>query len=247
MLRRLAGLLIGLLIFSSSAPVNALAAATAPAPWGYSTADGPTVWGKLNPDYQLCARGTAQSPISLEKSNSSPVTPLHFHYGSLSASDIDTSRGLLISAAPDHSLDLDQDRFRLIQFHFHSPSEHEINHHHADAELHFVHRNGQKQLLVVAVLLEEGNPNPALASLLKSPSPTSASRLDLNQLLPSTTDHYQYVGSLTTPPCTEGVQWIVMRSPLSLSAEQLVQLHKYVHDNNRPLQSLNHRAVLAGS
>jgi carbonic anhydrase len=243
MLRWLAGLLIGLLIFSSSAPVSALAAA----PWGYSKADGPTVWGKLNPDYQLCTRGTAQSPISLEQSNSSPVTPLHFHYGALSASKVDTSRGLLISAAPDQVLDLDQDHFRLIQFHFHSPSEHEINHHRADAELHFVHRNDQNQLLVVAVLLEEGNPNPALASLLRSPSPTSASRLDLNQLLPSTTEHYQYVGSLTTPPCTEGVQWIVMRSPLSLSAEQLVQLHKYVHDNNRPLQSLNHRAVLVGS
>jgi carbonic anhydrase len=243
MLRWLAGLLVGLLIFSSSAPVNALAAA----PWGYSTSDGPTVWGKLNPNYRLCTKGTAQSPISLEERNLSPAAPLHFRYGTLSANAVDTSRGLLISAAPDHVLDLNQDRFQLIQFHFHSPSEHEINHRRADAELHFVHRNDQNQLLVVAVLLEEGDPNPALASLLRSPSTASAPLLDLNQLLPSTTEHYQYVGSLTTPPCTEGVQWIVMRSPLSLSAEQLIQLHKYVHDNNRPLQSLNHRAVLAGS
>jgi carbonic anhydrase len=243
MLRWLAGLLIGLLIFSSSAPVNALAAA----PWGYSNSNGPTVWGELNPDYRLCTKGTAQSPISLEESDLAPVAPLHFRYGTLSANSVDTSRGLLISTSPNHALTLNQDRFQLIQFHFHSPSEHEINHRRADAELHFVHRNDQNQLLVVAVLLEKGDPNPALASLLRSPSTASAPLLDLNQLLPSTTEHYQYVGSLTTPPCTEGVQWIVMRSPLSLSAEQLIQLHKYVHDNNRPLQSLNHRAVLAGS
>ncbi len=242
MLRWVVELLMVLLIFSSSAPTNALAADF----WGYSTANGPPVWGNLNPDYRLCTTGMAQSPISLEESNLLPAAPIHFRYGTLSANSVETSRGLLISAAPDHVLELNQDRFQLIQFHFHSPSEHEINHRRADAELHFVHRNDKNQLLVVAVLLEEGQPNLALASLLRSATTASATLLDLNQLLPSTTEHYQYVGSLTTPPCTEGVQWIVMRSPLSLSAEQIVQLHKYVHDNNRPLQSLNHRAVLAG-
>jgi carbonic anhydrase len=243
MLRWLTGLLIGLLILSASAPVNALAAA----PWGYSASNGPTVWGELNPDYRLCKKGIAQSPIDLEESNLRTAAPLHFHYDTLSVNSIDTSRGLLISTPPDYSLDLNQDRFQLIQFHFHSPSEHEINHHPAAAELHFVHRNDHNQLAVVAVLLEEGNPNPAVASLLRSPTTPSAPRLDLKQLLPSTTEHYEYVGSLTTPPCTEGVQWIVMRSPLSLSAEQLVQLHTYVHDNNRPLQPLNHRAIQVGA
>jgi carbonic anhydrase len=243
MLRWLAGLLIGMLILGSSAPVDALAAA----PWGYSASNGPNVWGRLNSEYRLCTAGTAQSPVDLEESNLSPAAPLHFRYGTLSADSIDTSRGLLISASPNHAIDLNQDRFQLIQFHFHSPSEHEIGHHRADAELHFVHRNDQNQLLVVAVLLEEGKANPALASLLRSPSTDAAPRLDLTQLLPSTMEHYQYAGSLTTPPCTEGVQWIVMRSPLSLSAEQLDRLRTYVHDNNRPLQRLNHRAILAGS
>jgi carbonic anhydrase len=239
MSRWLVGLLMGLLILISSAPVHALA-------WGYSAFNGPAVWGELNPDYRLCATGIAQSPISLESDLISD-NPLHFRYGSLAADSLDASHGLLIKTLPDHVLELNHEPFQLIQFHFHSPSEHEINHRRADAELHFVHRNNQNQILVVAVLLEEGTPNPALASLLRSPSLTSSPLIDLNQLLPSTTEHYQYVGSLTTPPCTEGVRWIVMRSPLSLSAEQLVQLHKYVHNNNRPLQSLNHRAVLAGS
>jgi carbonic anhydrase len=239
MSRWLVGLLMGLLILISSAPVHALA-------WGYSASNGPAVWGELNPDYRLCTTGIAQSPISLESDLISD-NPLHFRYGSLAADSLDTSHSLLISTLPDHVLELNHEPFQLIQFHFHSPSEHEINHRRADAELHFVHRNDRNQLLVVAVLLEEGDSNPALASLLRSPSLTSSPLIDLNQLLPSTTEHYQYVGSLTTPPCTEGVRWIVMRSPLSLSAEQLVQLHKYVHNNNRPLQSLNHRAVLAGS
>jgi carbonic anhydrase len=238
-LRWLSGILIVLLIFSSSVPVYAL-------DWGYSVSNGPAVWGELSPDYRLCATGIAQSPISLESDLISD-NPLYFRYGLLAVDSLDTSHGLLIKALPNHVLELNHETFQLIQFHFHSPSEHEINHRRADAELHFVHRNNQNQLLVVAVLLEEGDSNPALASLLRSPSLTSSPLIDLNQLLPSTTEHYQYVGSLTTPPCTEGVQWIVMRSPLSLSAEQLVQLHKYVRDNNRPLQSLNHRAVLAGS
>jgi carbonic anhydrase len=238
MLRFLSGLLLGLLILLSPNPVVALTN-----PWGYSASNGPSVWGELSPDYQLCATGRAQSPISLG-SELLTAAPLRFRYSTLSADSVDTSRGLLISTPPNHVLDLKQDRFQLTQFHFHSPSEHQINHRPAAAELHFVHRNDRNQLLVVAVLLEEGEPNSALASLLRSPSATSALRLDLNQLLPSTTEHYEYVGSLTTPPCTEGVQWIVMRSPLSLSAEQLVQLQRYVHDNNRPLQQLNHRTTL---
>jgi carbonic anhydrase len=239
MLRWLVGLLMGLLILISSAPVHALA-------WGYSASNGPAVWGELNPDYRLCATGMAQSPISLENDLISDI-PLHFRYGSLAADSLDTSYGLLIKTLPDHILELNHEPFQLIQFHFHNPSEHEINHRRADAELHFVHRNDRNQLLVVAVLLEEGQSNPAMATLLRSPPAASAPLLDLNQLLPSTTEHYQYAGSLTTPPCTEGVQWIVMRSPLSLSAEQLVQLRKYVRDNSRPLQQLNRRAILAGS
>jgi carbonic anhydrase len=240
MLRFLAGLLLGLLILILSNPVSALSLS-----WGYSSSDGPNMWGDLNPDYRLCATGTAQSPISLE-SKLLTATPLRFRYGTLSAYSVDTSRGLSISTTSDSVLDLNQDRFKLTQFHFHSPSEHQINHRPAAAELHFVHRNDRNQLLIVAVLLEEGESNSALASLLQSPSAPSAPPLNLNQLVPSTTEHYQYVGSLTTPPCTEGVQWIVMKSPLPLSTEQLVQLRKYVRDNNRPLQQLNRRVISAG-
>lgn len=240
MLRWLAGLLIGLLLLMS-VPADALSV-----PWGYSVSNGPKVWGDLSPDYRLCATGTAQSPISVE--NQLLIDdPLHFRYGTLLVDSIDTSHGLLVSTPLDQALELNRNRFQLTQFHFHSPSEHEIDHHSAAAELHLVHRNDRNQLLVVAVLLEEGAPNPALASLLRSPSPISAFKLDLNQLLPSTTDHYEYVGSLTTPPCTEGVRWIVMRAPLSLSAEQLVQLQKYVRNNNRPLQQLNRRVILSSS
>jgi carbonic anhydrase len=230
MLRFVAGFLVGLFILLSSNPVEALAYS-----WGYSASNGPSVWGELSPDYRLCATGMAQSPVSLESELLTAV-PLHFDYGTLSVYSVDTSRGLSISTPPDHVLDLNQDRFQLTQFHFHSPSEHEVEHRRADAELHFVHRNGQNQLLVVAVLLEQGNASPVLASVLRSPAAASAPLLNLNELLPRSMEHYQYVGSLTTPPCTEGVQWIVMRSSLSLSAEQLVQLRKYVRDNSRPLQ-----------
>lgn len=245
----LAGVLISVLLFSISAP-----ATYAAADWGYSAPADPVHWGQLTSDYRLCGVGVKQSPVDLTSSNDDPVSPLQFEYGMVPLDSVDTSRGLLVSAPPDgereNALDFDQAHFKLAQFHFHSPSEHQINHHNADAELHLVHRNSQdQQLLVVAVLLKVGEYNPDLAVLLQSVSTPSdaAQPLDLNKLLPNTTEHYQYVGSLTTPPCTEGVQWIVMRSPLSLSAQQLTQLQTYVHDNNRPLQPLNNRTVLVSS
>ena len=250
MMNWFAGLLIGILIFFTSAP------SYAGATWGYSAPNDPSVWGELASDYRTCARGEAQSPVDLAATEEKPVAPIQLHYGTVPLDATDTSRGLLVSTAsqseqPDEFLDFDQKRFNLAQFHFHSPSEHQINHDAAAAELHLVHRSAQdpSQLLVVAVLLEQGQPSPELEELLQSlgSSSTSKQRLDLNQLLPKNTEHYQYVGSLTTPPCTEGVQWIVMKNPLTLSAKQLDQLHAFVHDNNRPLQPLNERTVLVGS
>ena len=250
MMNCLAGILVGMLIFFTSAPSDAAA------DWGYSSPNDPSVWGKLAPDYQMCARGAAQSPVDLAATVKEPVAPIQFHYGPVPLDATDTSRGLLVSTASESKqsenfLDFDQQRFDLAQFHFHSPSEHQINHDNAAAELHLVHRNAQDQskLLVVAVLLEQGQSNAELDELLQSIESTSTSQppLDLSRLLPKNIEHYQYVGSLTTPPCTEGVQWIVMKTPLSLSPKQLDQLHAFVHDNNRPLQPLNERVVLVGS
>lgn len=264
--------------------------------WGYSDTNGAKVWSKLNPEYRLCGAGAAQSPIDLDEllskdgldedlqsqdvnSQDANSHSIQFHYGTLgltpSLKQMELHRRLQISAPVGNTLDFDQNSYQLVQFHVHSPSEHQIHHHSAAAELHFVHRNDHGQTLVVAVLLEPGSENPVFESLLNvsptdpainsdkvletaldtspnlpsklssklSPNPSLPS-LDLTALLPATAAHYEYIGSLTTPPCTEGVQWIVLRSPITLSPQQIEQLHNYVDHNNRPLQPLNHRFIL---
>jgi carbonic anhydrase len=141
--------------------------------------------------------------------------------------------------------------YQLVQYHFHAPSEHTIDGRHFPMEMHMVHKAADGQLAVIGVLIDEGRHNtafdPVWGSLPKEKgveTHLTAVSVDVDQLLPKARTTYRYEGSLTTPPCSEGVAWLVMTTPISLSVEQIGQFTAIVKANNRPVQPLNGRTVV---
>ncbi len=203
----------------------------------------------------LCGTGHEQSPINLSSAAPMAETPdLTPRY--LSASGAWVNNGHTLQFTPGQSnamLTIGQDAYQFAQFHFHSPAEHTLDRRAYPAELHFVHRNGAGMLAVVGVFIEEGAENPALAALLAAKPPGqgethgSTLEVDLNALLPPDRAYFAYAGSLTTPPCTEGVRWNVLRTPLQASAEQIAALREALGASSRHVQPLGQRTVLLGS
>jgi carbonic anhydrase len=141
-------------------------------------------------------------------------------------------------------------KYDLVQFHLHAPSEHTLDGSHDPMELHLVHKNAAGGLAVVAVLLRAGRENPAYASVMNNlperemnVTPVGAARVDANRLLPKERTHWRYLGSLTTPPCTEGVTWLVMKMPVELSDAQIAAFTSIFKNNARPVQGLNARRL----
>jgi carbonic anhydrase len=145
---------------------------------------------------------------------------------------------------------LDGIRYHVVQFHYHAPSEHEINGKRMAAEIHLVHKSADGKLAVIGLLLEEGAENAALSPFINNLPPEKSDVKDVNQqinaadLLPDIQTTFRYSGSLTTPPCTEGVSWLVMTTPIELSSEQLSKIENVSGTNNRPVQPLNDRSLL---
>lgn len=250
----------GLLIFIWSlwlgiAPVSAAAASLPPQIpaefqsilWSYEGDSGAEQWGKLEADFALCDRGQQQSPIALQGAIATDIPNLVFHYQPSPVNLLNNGRTLQVSYDPGSYLDLDGDRFDLIQFHFHHPSEHLLEDQTYPIEMHLVHRNATGNLAVLGIMVEAGAENSALAGVWENLIPvytalthTSAS-VDANQLLPQTATSYRYSGSLTTPPCSESVQWIIMDHPIQLSSRQIAAFEALVPANNRPRQARNGR------
>jgi len=222
--------------------------------WGYAGDGGPAFWGDLDPDFALAQEGTRQSPIDIEVNETvfTLADPPAVTYGPTAATIVNTGRAVQVDCGPASTLTVDGRAYALEQFHFHAPSEHTIDGRHAPAELHLVHRDAESRLAVLAVLIEEGAEHPLLGELWESAPaergaarPGAEARVDASQLLPASLGSFRYSGSLTTPPCTEGVAWIVLREPIRASAAEIAALRR-VHDgNNRPTQPLNGRTVTA--
>jgi len=217
--------------------------------WSYDSRSGPSQWGQLDANFALCDRGQQQSPIALEKATASDLPNLIFHYGPSPVSLLNNGRTLQVAYAPGSSIELEGNRFDLVQFHFHHPSEHRIEDQDYPMELHLVHRDRSGNLAVLGIMIEAGAENSALLGVWRNLLPaytsltqTSAS-VDANQLLPPVATAYRYRGSLTTPPCSESVQWIVMDHPIQLSAQQIAAFEALVPANNRPYQVVNNRAI----
>lgn len=219
------------------------------AEWGYEGQSGPKHWGDLSPDYVLAKTGQQQSPIDISKSQPMPLPEINFSYG---PSQIDlVYNGHTVEEVEDHqsTIEFDGKTFVLQQFHFHSPSEHTVDGQHFDMEMHLVHKSDDGEIAVVGVLISEGADNAAFDQIWNY-LPSAANRerkekmtVDAATLLPSDHGYYRYTGSFTTPPCTEDVLWMVLKSPVELSAGQIRTFRAIIEGNNRPVQPLNDRTV----
>lgn len=220
--------------------------------WSYEGDTGPQSWGKLKPEFNICAIGKRQSPINIEDSATllGPAEPLLFDYHPSSGTVINNGHTIQVDLQGDNSLTVRSQTYRLVQFHFHSPSEEQVNFQHTAMVAHLVHKGADGQLAVVAVLLDPGVANPVINTVwtympldVNDRVRLPAGIIDMNQLLPKDQRYYQFIGSLTTPPCTEGVLWMVLKQPTPISREQIRLFQKLYPNNARPVQAVNDRPV----
>lgn len=222
--------------------------------WGYDEDISPEHWGELSENYKTCNVGKNQTPINISSTYASTVKhKVDIEY-KVSPHDIVFNGHTVQVNTKDDSdyLVLDNQKFFLKQFHFHTPSENQIKGKSYPLELHFVNANAEGQLTVLAVMFELGQPNSEWNKLWsdlsdkENDAKSLTHTVDLEKLLPKKREYYRFSGSLTTPPCSEGVNWIVLKQSLTLSAEQLKQFKALIKDeaNNRPLQPVNGRIVI---
>jgi carbonic anhydrase len=215
--------------------VASYSAAQETARWDYTGKNGPVNWGKLDPEYKACSSGREQSPIDIRGARlNKALPPIQFHYIAGSVTEENDGHTIVIHVNPGSYIVTDGVRYELVQFHFHHPSETTVKGKYSDMEVHLVHKSADGKLAVIAVrLIEDQNrPNAVLATLWQSlPKTAGATEIVTEMvnpggLLPAERGYWTYMGSLTTPPCTEGVRWFVFEQTLSLSRDQLSALFK---------------------
>ncbi len=219
--------------------------------WGYTGHTGPQHWGSLKPEYALCGSGKNQSPVDLVSVIEADLPKIDFDYTTSAKDILNNGHTVQVNYTGGSTIEVDGTRFELKQFHFHAPSENVINGKSFPMEGHLVHADSEGHLAVVAVMFEQGPANATIAKLWKQ-MPKNAgddhmlsTSVDVSGILPKDRDYYRFNGSLTTPPCTEGVRWLVMKQPVSLSSEQISAFKQVMHhDNNRPVQPMGARTVL---
>ena len=223
--------------------------AGAPVEWGYSGESGPASWGSLSVMYSSCSEGKRQSPVDILGYLPGDASALSFTY-SRDGKHL-TNTGKLVKVTHGNSRMRLKDReYTLIEAHLHNPSEHSIDGKSFPLEMHLVHEGESGEIAVVGVLYRLGEENPVIQTMIDAapqPSETveSASPLEANGYLPAQHGYYSYAGSLTTPPCTEGVEWLVMSEIQEVSQEQVGQIAALTGGgtNNRPLQPLGNRMI----
>ena len=219
--------------------------------WSYEGESGPEHWGDLSPDFAACAKGVEQSPVDIPAST--PVNPadIAFSYRPSAVNIFNNGHTVQVNYDQGSSITFDGATYNLVQFHFHAASEHAIGGAHDPMEIHLVHRNAQGGLAVVGVLLKAGAENAAYAPVLQNlpaqesqPAPVAGATVDANTLLPTQRSYWRYNGSLTTPPCSEGVKWLVMNTPVELSEAQIAAFTSIFKNDARPVQPFNSRTFL---
>lgn len=220
--------------------------------WDYEGAGAPENWAKLDPQNTVCATGLRQSPIDIKDGIKVDLEPIKFSYRPSTFRIIDNGHTIQVSVA-DSSITLTGKTYELVQFHFHRPSEEKVNGQRFDMVVHLVHKADDGQLAVVAVLLERGSENPFIQTLWNNlpleknvPVAPPALSIDPATLLPASRNYYTYMGSLTTPPCSEGVLWLVMKQPVQVSSEQIGIFSRLYRNNARPIQPSGDRLIKEG-
>jgi carbonic anhydrase len=217
--------------------------------WDYKGEAGPQAWGGLKVEFSTCSTGKRQSPIDIRDGIAVDLEPVQFDYRASSFRVIDNGHTVQVNLAPGNFIQAQGRRWELVQFHFHRPSEERIDGRQFDMVAHLVHKDPDGKLAVVAVLLERGSIQPLVQTiwnnlpLEKGEEVPARAIIDLNHLLPPDRRYYTYMGSLTTPPCSEGVLWMVMRQPVPLSQEQIDIFGRLYPMNARPVQQASGRLI----
>jgi carbonic anhydrase len=233
----------------ASAAASAPSAAQHPTQWDYSGPGGPEAWSRIQPGFAKCATGTRQSPIDIRDGIAVDLEPIRFDYRPGAFSVLDDGHTVQVDVEPGSSITVSGRRYELVQFHFHRPAEERIEGREFDMGVHLVHKDAEGRLAVIALLLERGGAQPVVQSVwnnlpLEKNEPARATLpLDLSSLLPEDKRYYTYMGSLTTPPCSEGVLWMVMKHPVPVSAEQVAIFAHLYPMNARPIQQSQGRLI----
>lgn len=219
--------------------------------WGYDGVEGPSHWGDIKPDFATCKKGHHQSPIDISKTQTADLPVLKFDYKSSPLDIIDNGHTIMINYAPGSFFRTGGKQYQLVQFHFHRPSEETIHGKHFEMEVHLVHADPTGHLAVVAILLKKGVDNPLVHELWNDlPKEREKEEvldnvpIDLTALLPANRGYYTFSGSLTTPPCSENVTWIVLKHPVTVTAAEIEKFGKLYRHDARPTQALYDRVVL---
>lgn len=228
----------------------AFAAPAATPHWEYTGPHGTAHWAALDTAYEACAKGREQSPIDIRNAKPAVLPALDFAYGRVAPAIVNNGHTIQVNVPRGQALTLGGHRYELAQFHFHTPSEEHVNGKASAMVAHFVHRDADGKLAVVAALVQPGKANPGLEAVLSHlpahPGETltvDGLELDLAGLLPADRRYYDFEGSLTTPPCSEGVHWMVLTQPVTVSPAAIRRFRALYRANARPVQPLNGRVV----
>ncbi|MET0067351.1 MAG: carbonic anhydrase family protein [Candidatus Thiodiazotropha sp.] len=219
--------------------------------WGYQGSMGPAHWGELSKEYRLCKDGLMQSPIDFNHAFDAQRINLDLNYQAAQLEIENNGHTVKVSYPEGSYLSFSGQRYKLLQFHFHSPSEHTEGGNFHPMEIHFVHQADDGTLAVIGVFVDEGGENLALSEIWDHlPKHTSNKQkvskevINAYDMIPKDVGYYRYMGSLTTPPCSEGVNWFVMNQPIQASKAQIDAFTAIMEGNNRPAQPVNHRLVV---
>lgn len=221
--------------------------------WAYEGPSGPERWGDLDAEFSTCKAGTVQSPIDIRGAKAADLPAIQFEYHPSPLKVVDNGHTIQVNYAPGSSITVGGTRYELLQFHFHTPSEERIDGRSNDMVAHLVHRDASGKLGVVAVLIDSGGePQPVLGTIWKNlparknqeAAPANVS-INVADLLPRNRGYYAFKGSLTTPPCSEDVSWMVLKTPVMVAESDVAAFAKLYAMNARPVQPVNGRPIAA--
>ncbi len=219
--------------------------------WGYEGEGDPEHWGDIKKEFELCKKGLNQSPINITDDSKAKTEPLELNYKESPLKIVNNGHTIQVNYAPGSFLKIGNSQYQLLQFHFHTPSEHLIKGKAYEMEVHFVHVNDKGQLaVVVGIFMKPGENNPLVKKIwaylpkeVNKEEERANIAINVKDLLPKDTAYYNYPGSLTIPPCSEGINWFVMKTPIEVSKDQISVFRNQIKLNARPPQPINKRTV----
>ncbi|OJV12011.1 MAG: hypothetical protein BGO27_00270 [Alphaproteobacteria bacterium 33-17] len=218
--------------------------------WTYTGEKGAENWGKIHPDYTVCETGKVQSPVNIKNYVEADLESIKYNYIKGSGKIIDKGLNFQLNFDSGNTIIAEKKTYELLQIHFHTPSEYHISNEAYPMELHLVHKEKDSNTLaVIGIMFEEGEANTEIEKMFKAiPSgdakEVTIDNLDLLKLLPKDEKYFRFIGSLTTPPCDEGVNWFVMQQPITASKEQIEMYKNKYKMNARPLQNNEHQLII---